>query len=713
MSFSFGSIPLNSTKKYVESINQKILLESVDRGENSPHLLILSDIQLSKIQLLALKSLLNSQIRSFSYDIVVATNIDVSSEEIKKVGIYRFFKKTRSDFLQFVHPNRTIVITLGYALSAITLSSDLSVHCFHDWIFNKTYFYSSYTNTYIFPADSFEEIFKVDRGGMVLPKDGPYRKFLNYQFSQIQKLYSSLTTLPRIAEPSIIRAYSEQEAADILRAHQDCTKVAWDIETDSLNFMDGQVGCLTMSFDGKEGFFLPWQYVDKEQLSEFFRGKYQIGQNLKFDIKFLKKQGIRNIQADSDTLPLGQTLNEMRYNGLKSLAYYYTFHGGYDSDLDEYISSYSPKNYLDIPVKILSQYATMDAIMNYQIHETMQQQLTELDERYPPEVRGHWTIREYYERARMPSFRAFVDIEYRGLPVDIQRWDVNSDLVTDKIHSLHEKLFKQLDVNAYLGSSGLAMSSLYGESDSLAFFDEDEEDFAVESKKLSSPQKLGLVLERKGWKDYGRSKNGVYLTGDDQLVRWEKDGHEEAIHIRHLRSYRTLQKTFLGVKDTTMGWRTHVREHSEDGSHKIHPSYRVMGTESGRNACTEPNWQNLPSSSLDAYLMKQVVSTPPKDQGKSFLCTLDYASLQMRLATIDSEDDVLMKAYRDNPDVDLHTKTGFNVFCKGLEFELDKVTLSDGTVTKEFWADEEISIMRNGAIVKIKARDAQEGDTFS
>ena len=401
----------------------------------------------------------------------------------------------------------------------------------------------------------------------------------------------------------------------------------------------------------------------------------------------------------------------MRLNGLKSLAYYYTPYGGYDSKLDEYLDTVKPPTYLDIPEPILSQYATMDAIVNYQVHEKMVEQLQYINTMFPPPEPDHWTIAQYYEQARMPAFRAFIDIEYRGFPVNVDLWNTNSDLVEDKIRSLHDKIYKELNVNAVLGGSGLTLESLYS-ADSVDIFDEEDEseEYSRDSKKLSSPQKLGLILERKGWKDYGRSKAGVYLTGDDQLSRWENDGHSVAALIKQLRSYRTLQKTFLGKTGTDIGWRTHIRFHEEDGLHRIHPSYRTMGTESGRNACSDPNWQQLPSSSLDAHLMKQVIGVP--DPKEYILCTLDYASLQMRLAAIDSEDPLLAGSYRRDPNVDMHSKTGYNVFCKNTEFELEKVTLSDKGVTKVFWADEEIKILRDGKTEKVKARDVLETDEF-
>ena len=271
----------------------------------------------------------------------------------------------------------------------------------------------------------------------------------------------------------------------------------------------------------------------------------------------------------------------------------------------------------------------MDAIVNYLAHEEMQKQLTEIDKKYPAE-KDSWSVRSYYEGIRIPAVNSFIEIEMGGIYVDMDRWDGSSRTAIDKLLSLTEELKTSLHIDDFLDKSQLSLSISFGVEDD----EEDlEEVFNNEYfKVLNSPSKLGKLLEWNGWKEYGRAKNGVFLTGDDQLVRWEKDGHVEATRLKEFRAYRTLHKTFLGTPNTKEGWRKYAIQHP-DGTWRIHPSYRVMGAESGRNTCNSPNWQQIPSSSIGADLVKKIIATPDDDKWCKLLLEtllLLYNQLPMR-----------------------------------------------------------------------------------
>ena len=75
--------------------------------------------------------------------------------------------------------------------------------------------------------------------------------------------------------------------------------MAWDLETSSLDHMTGVIGCITISFDGVTGYYIPWKYVDTEKLDKIMENNLQIGANLKFDLKFVWKphKRTRNIEG--------------------------------------------------------------------------------------------------------------------------------------------------------------------------------------------------------------------------------------------------------------------------------------------------------------------------------------------------------------------------------------------------------------------------------
>ena len=300
MTFSLDPIPIKSSKKHVDQINTDIQIVSIDKGPQAPHVLWLVDERPEPVVIAAIRNLIKNKLSDYSVDVVVATNVNVSTDTMKSEGVFRFFSRTRSQFLRYVRPGKTVILTSGYALNSLTLSSDLSVYCFYDHVFNKTYFYSPYTSTWVFPADSISTAMKL-KGGYPIWADNGKFKFLSFQIEQLKLLHKSLTNPIRVVQPEVIRAQSAREVSDILRAHASSKQIAWDIETDSLNFVHGKVGCVTFSADGRTGFYLPWRFINIEELSTFFHSNpNQIGQNLKFDIKFLKRQGVTGMTASSD-----------------------------------------------------------------------------------------------------------------------------------------------------------------------------------------------------------------------------------------------------------------------------------------------------------------------------------------------------------------------------------------------------------------------------
>jgi DNA polymerase I-like protein with 3'-5' exonuclease and polymerase domains len=695
--FEFGMLQETSTRKDIGVVRKDILLHHQHSGKDNHLLFLVETSQYTNQEVKGLVQWINQNVHGFNYDVVAATPLDVDIDFIRKRTIYKFYQQNSSNFMQYVKPGSTIIIPLGIALSAITKSDDLNTECFYDYVFNKTYFYSPQTDTYVYPIDGFLSLFKF-LDGMYRPKDCSRLVFAEYQLNWLIKNYDKFRNPPDIDRLIINEVKSESDFRDMLHINRNAPKVAQDLETSGFNFRKDIIGCLTASYDGSTGWFVPWEFVDIDAWSEHIKDKVQIYQNGKFDIKFAKHQGVRNLRINSDTLQLGQTLNEMRFNSLKSLAYYYTPYGGYDKPLDDYIAMWKPATYLDIPNSIKIPYATKDAIETFRIEDSMQKQLTWLDSKFPPIHEKGWTIREFYEKVKLPTVNTFIDIEMRGFSVDLTKWETNSRILQSKIDTLRTDLEGLLNIK-----SANHMTSSF---DQIFFSDEDfMED---ESSELQSSQKLGKILEAAGWECLGRAKNGGYLTGDDILKRWAQTGHPEAKKIQSLRSYLTLQKTFMGkLSDPNSGWQFYISKFG-DGDYRICPSYKSMLTETMRNACGDPNYQQVPSQAQDAQLFKEIMSTP--DINKYYLMTLDYASLQMRLATIDSEDPVLMKAYQKDPDLDLHTKTGFNIFCKNNLFSINQIRVIEKDKTYIFFPFEEIKILRDGKEVISKAENLEESD---
>jgi DNA polymerase I-like protein with 3'-5' exonuclease and polymerase domains len=682
--FAFGGLNVASTKKSLAAELIQDIVQIDHTSDKGPYILVLLDEyyfpdKLKKIEIFLERNGIKN------YKAVNALNCIIPKEDLKG-EISRFYRINQSKWKDHAEGAKG-VIAVGAALYAINQSADLMTFAFYDIMFNKSYYWSPDAGTWVFPIDTFQEIFaalqqKADNMYHV-DSDGPVNTykthFAEYQFKQVLSLRLSPLA---VSKPELIKVETPEDFEIFAKQHMKEKIIAWDLETGGLDFMKHKIGCITFSFDGQTGYYVPWKIVNKKLLNEMLETcDIQVGANLKFDVRFLRRNGIPAARIDEDTVQLGHILNEQRLNGLKPSAYYYTPFGGYDRELDRYREKTGITDFTLIPEHILFPYATMDAIVTYRVFLALLEQLRSVDERMPNEKDPEWTMERYYREVMMPAVRAFAEIEFRGV-------------YTDRAMLAQSRVAMQAEIQQ-IENELAAVWQCGGDFD------------------FNSSHQLGKLFERLGFEDLGRTKakNGLgdYKTSDACLERWAKRGHPEILKLQRLRTLNTLLKTFISsvAEDAEKGWEQYVRLH-EDGSWRMHPTFNVMRTESGRCKSDSPNMQNVPAghgkanNDLAALVKRCITSPDPKEY---YLATLDYASLQMRLAAIDTNlnedgpDKNLYTIYID-PKMggDMHSRTGYGVFADGREFELEIVEVESEGVTKTFFGGEIVKTKNRGEV---------------
>ena len=329
--------------------------------------------------------------------------------------------------------------------------------------------------------------------------------------------------------------------------------------------------------------------------------------------------GLPHARIDEDIIQMGHTLDETRSNSLKALAFLYTEFGGYEHPLDMYKkkmrrSGASVDNYLTIPESILREYAVMDAIVTFR---NLLAHMRELDRRYPNEFFPENTMEHYYRTYRIPAANMYADIEYQGVYVDKDQLDRAREILKKELHDTE-----------------LELAQRFGTSSTFNF---------------QSDAQVAELLEKAGWECHGRGKSNQYLVGKGPQKLWVKEGHEEAKLFLKLGSLNTLMGTFTGYglknPNDDCGWAACLRQH-EDGSVRMHPTFSCMQTDSGRSRCGNPNMQQVPTRGKFAADIKKAIRTPNDDE--YYLCTIDYASLQLRLCCMDEDGrDNMYDAFQD------------------------------------------------------------------
>jgi DNA polymerase I-like protein with 3'-5' exonuclease and polymerase domains len=715
MDFLFGGLSTSSSKKSLSavSISNIVQIDNTTHptAKKSPYVLVLLDTYYSPKDIQTLKVFL-AQRGVTNYKAVTALNCYIDKDKLRG-ELSKFYRTNQSRWREHLHGSKR-VLAVGAALYSITESADLLTHYFYDRVFNKTYFWSPDIKSWVFPIDSFVEyghvfLFKpMDTNGIPKSIADTYKThFIQYQ---IEQMLTARLSEPKIPDIQIVKIETREEFISLARRHRGARKLAWDLETSGLDFMRDRIGCITMSFDGITGYFIPWSIVDKEELDILLQSvEMQIGANLKFDVRFLWRNGLKSARIDNDVVQLGHLLNERRSNSLKTLTFLYTPFGGYDRELDRYREKTGVDSFLDIPEYILMPYATKDSIFTFIVHERLQEQLTFVDERYPNEKLAEWPMRRYYEEIMMPAVNVFAEIEYRGVHVDRSHLLSSRKAMQAEIEVLEKELYVIWNIKE-------EWPKICSPADAKKGRDFD----------FNSPKHVGKLFYYLGWPSVGddkvhaRTGERWYGTSDFSLERWKQQGHPELKKFQHLRSLKTILKTF--ISNTTQeegaekGWEQYLRYHAEDGSWRMHPTFNVMRTESGRCRSDSPNMQNIPAhDELSAYV-KKCIAVPNIEE--YCLATADYASLQIRIAAVDTNlnaggrDESLYEVYTNSSLAgDLHSVTAYNVFASGKDFDIGIVEVEDTVTGKTytFFENEKVATKNRGDVV---AKDLKPDDVI-
>jgi len=285
---------------------------------------ILLEAPISREHLRGLKNILKSN-NIPSYRILSCLPFYPHDKDIEK-DIVNFYRNVSIKLKDYI-PEGVNVLAIGRANYAILRDDDLNIDGFRDNLLWKTTYFSPELNATIYPIDGFYQWYQKD----------------NFEYYWLRKQLKFIARKPgkKIRLPSIKEVIVENPTEWLRERASGTDRTAIDLETNTLDAWkrSARVGDLTLSLDGKTGYYLDFAEVDLDVLSEFLEGRPLVGSNLKFDIKFLHQVGgipLRNMRIAADTMHLQHLINEMQRKGLKSGAWMWSRHGGYDWAMEDY-----------------------------------------------------------------------------------------------------------------------------------------------------------------------------------------------------------------------------------------------------------------------------------------------------------------------------------------------------------------------------------------
>lgn len=389
----------------------------------------------------------------------------------------------------------------------------------------------------------------------------------------------------------------------------------------------------------------------------------KVGWNLKFDLQIFELYGIYVRGTVLDGMLMKYLLNEERPNDLKSMVRrYLPEHGDYEK-ADKFDKIPWDKK----PLEQLCKYGCQDTDYTLRLSMFFENKLIEIG-MYP-----------LLRHLIMPASRVLQHAEKTGLYLDrkfnqelFESYKPKIDQATSNCLNIPRvKRFSRWLIQERISKY---ISSIERELEDLDYSDpKDARKIASREQKISniragvfttkkeleltreinlgSPIDLPMLLySEKGFKfpiiKYTKDKNtnrdtDKPSTDEDTLVELrlsiKNPESHKAIFLDNLLSLRGLKKMYTTYIE---GWHDKVQDDS-----KLHGRFLIHGTTSGRLSSQEPNLQQIPKTSVDPNIKKQLVA--PK--GKLYMA-LDYSQAELRIMAHLSGDETYLEAFAKGQD---------------------------------------------------------------
>jgi DNA polymerase-1 len=332
----------------------------------------------------------------------------------------------------------------------------------------------------------------------------------------------------------------------------------------------------------------------------------KIGQNLKYDIQVLRRNGIQLAPVD-DTMLMSYALDcGLNSHGMDELSERHLGHKPI-SFKDVAGSGRSQVTFDRVPVKAATEYAGEDADLTLRLWNV-------LNPRLPASG-----LASVYQRLERPLIQVLADMEYAGIKVDAAVLRKLSGEFTETLAVLEKTIYGLAGESFNVGSTKQLSDILFG--------------------------KLGYPGGRKTGK-------GAWSTGAnvlEDLANSESLTDDQRQLPLKLLEWRQLSKLKSTYTDTLPSF-----IHPETG--RVHTCYALAATSTGRLASTDPNLQNIPIRTLEG---RKIRSAFIAELGHK-LISADYSQIELRVLAHVADIPALKKAFAD--DLDIHAMTASEMF---------------------------------------------------
>tara|TARA_Y100001970_G_scaffold91728_1_gene115694 strand:+ start:2179 stop:4953 length:2775 start_codon:yes stop_codon:yes gene_type:complete len=434
----------------------------------------------------------------------------------------------------------------------------------------------------------------------------------------IKNIEKNIEKIAEIKKSGYQLIKNEKEIKDWMKQSEEIGEFAIDTETNSLNPHTAKLVGISISNSIGKACYIPLNHINGDNLDEkkvlSILKNYledgsikKIGQNIKFDFIIFYHRGII-LNSMEDTMLMSYTLDagKNRHN-MDTLS---DIHLGHKTIKYKDLVGTGKKqlNFSEVDIAQAKDYAAEDSDITFRLYKIFLKSL---------KAEKLLNIYELFEK---PLIKILADMEIQGIKLDKSSLHKLSSKFSTKIEKLEKAIFKISKQKFNIGSTKQLGEIMYN-------------DLKIAALK--------------------KTKKGSFATSASVLEDLAFKGYEFPKLILEWRQISKLKNTYSDA----------LPEHINQNTQRVHTSFLLAATSTGRLASSDPNLQNIPIKSDDGRDIRKAFVSEKNNK----LISADYNQVEMRILADLADVKQLKKAFLNNEDI--HTLTASQVFGK----EINKI----------------------------------------
>ena len=437
---------------------------------------------------------------------------------------------------------------------------------------------------------------------------------------QVERFEKEIIDSPKDIEE--INTKFDRENYQIIQSLDELTKwklkaenigyVAFDTETNSLDAVQADMVGFSLCTSENDACYVPLLHEENDKQIDFDQaidilksilednGIKKILHNMKFDALVVDKYDI-NIKNYDDTMLMSYSIGSggIRHK-LDTLIKYYFDHDAI-SFKDLTGSGKDKKTFQELTIQEAGKYAAEDADMTLRLWKIFKSSMVQ-DKQV-----------KIYEIIEKPLAQVIMNMEKHGISIDVNKLKELSDNFEEKLNKLEKSCYKLIG----------------------------------EEINLGSPKQVGEILFDKLALPGGKkTSTGSWSTNAETLENLANEGYDFPKILLEWRALSKLKTTYTDTLPNYLNTKTN----------RIHSSFAMATTSTGRLASSDPNLQNIPIRSDDGRMIRKAF-IPEKG---NVLISSDYSQIELRLIAHIADEQNLINAFLD--EIDIHSSTASEVF---------------------------------------------------